>query len=88
MADLLRTTEAELPRRLKEVGQELAFHCAVNRELYQQIEAALTTKKASFSGLSEVHAIVEPGVAIESAREELLAAGVSGPLQNRLAAPN
>lgn len=42
LATLLRTTEAALPTRLREVGQELAFHLATNPELYEQFDHVLS----------------------------------------------
>jgi hypothetical protein len=42
LAALLQTTAAELPARLREVGQELAFHLATNPELYQQFAQMLS----------------------------------------------
>ena len=46
LAALLRTTAAELPARLREVGQELAFHLATNPELYQQFAQMLSGRGA------------------------------------------
>lgn len=45
LAALLQTTEAELPKRLKEVGQELAFYFAVNPELYKRFAGTLAVEK-------------------------------------------
>ena len=42
LAELLKTNQTELPRKLKEVGQELAFCFAVNGELYEKFAASLT----------------------------------------------
>ena len=46
LAELLQTTETELPQRLKEVGQELAFYFATKPELYQQLAEALKSEKS------------------------------------------
>jgi serine protease len=45
LAELLQTTETQLPQRLKEVGQELAFSFATNPELYQQLAETLKSEK-------------------------------------------
>jgi serine protease len=42
LAALLHTTVEQLPARLREVGQELAFHLAVNPDLYKRFADALT----------------------------------------------
>lgn len=43
LAQLLQTTPSELPKRLKEVGQELAFHFAADPELYNQLTQKVRT---------------------------------------------
>ncbi|MEM1392719.1 MAG: S8 family serine peptidase [Cyanobacteria bacterium P01_H01_bin.150] len=45
LAELLQTKEAELPKKLKEVGQELAFCFAANGELYEKFAASLNQGK-------------------------------------------
>jgi serine protease len=45
LAELLQTTETQLPQRLKEVGQELAFHITTNPKLYQQLAKVLSIEK-------------------------------------------
>jgi len=45
LAELLDVTEEELPTRLKEIGQELAFHLAANPALYEQFAQSLSQKK-------------------------------------------
>jgi serine protease len=42
LAQLLQIPESELPNRLKEVGQELAFCFATNPQLYNQFAVSLT----------------------------------------------
>lgn len=46
LAELLQTVETQLPQRLKEVGQELAFYFATNPELYQQLAETLKSEKS------------------------------------------
>ncbi|MGB6299577.1 MAG: S8 family serine peptidase [Rivularia sp. (in: cyanobacteria)] len=45
LAQLLQTNERELPKKLKEVGQELAFYFAANGELYDKFAASLSKDK-------------------------------------------
>ncbi|WP_414624005.1 S8 family peptidase [Calothrix sp. CCY 0018] len=45
LAELLQTSETELPKKLKEVGQELAFCLAANGELYDKFAASLNQEK-------------------------------------------
>lgn len=45
LAELLQTSETELPKKLKEVGQELAFCFAANGELYDKFAASLSKDK-------------------------------------------
>jgi len=45
LAELLNVTEEELPGRLNEIGQELAFHLAANPALYKQFADSLSQKK-------------------------------------------
>ncbi len=52
LAELLQTFSAELPKRLKEVGQELAFDFAVNPDLYKQFAQLLRSNKPSPTGKS------------------------------------
>ena len=46
LAELLQTTQTQLPQRLKEVGQELAFYFTTNPKLYQQLALALSSQKS------------------------------------------
>jgi serine protease len=46
LAELLQTTETQLPQRLKEVGQELAFYIATKKELYQQLAETIKSEKS------------------------------------------
>jgi serine protease len=45
LAELLNVTEEELPGRLKEIGQELAFHLAANPVLFEQFARSLSKKR-------------------------------------------
>ncbi|HSH80301.1 MAG TPA: S8 family serine peptidase [Herpetosiphonaceae bacterium] len=45
LAELLNSTEAQLPSRLKEIGQELAFHFVANPSVYRQFEASLAHRR-------------------------------------------
>jgi serine protease len=45
LAELLNITEEELPSRLKEIGQELAFQLVANPALYEQFAQSLSQKK-------------------------------------------
>ncbi|MGB3640151.1 MAG: subtilisin-like serine protease, partial [Rivularia sp. (in: cyanobacteria)] len=45
LAELLQTSETELPKKLQEVGQELAFCFAANGELYDKFAASLNQDK-------------------------------------------
>ncbi|MEM7725760.1 MAG: S8 family serine peptidase [Cyanobacteria bacterium P01_A01_bin.45] len=47
LRELLQTSETELPKKLKEVGQELAFHFASSPQMYQQFAKCLTQKQSS-----------------------------------------
>jgi thermitase len=45
LAELLQVTEEELPARLREIGQELAFNLAADPVLYEQFAASLSRGK-------------------------------------------
>lgn len=45
LAQLLGVSETELPRRLKEVGQELAFHLATNPDVYKAFASTSTQQR-------------------------------------------
>ncbi|PAX60549.1 S8 family peptidase [Brunnivagina elsteri] len=47
LGEILQVSEAELPQRLKEVGQELAFYLTTNPELYKQFAASLQNQEPS-----------------------------------------
>jgi serine protease len=75
LAQLLQITEAELPKRLKEVGEELAFYLATNPELYKQFAASLR---------SETEDETSKPINLELLREMLLSQGVSEVLKTKL----
>lgn len=76
LAQLLRTSEAELPSRLKEVGQELAFHFAVNPDLYNSFAAALSSPELP-GALTPVPGVVSSSAAVEAIRSQLPEKGAS-----------
>ena len=41
LSELLQVSQTDLPQRLRQVGQELAFHLATDRELFDLFEATL-----------------------------------------------
>ncbi|MGA9998102.1 MAG: S8 family serine peptidase [Pyrinomonadaceae bacterium] len=57
LAELLGTNEGELTSRLKEVGQELAFHLAANPDLYKNFAAALSSEVTDPSALTTVEMV-------------------------------
>ncbi|MGI8499832.1 MAG: S8 family peptidase [Hassallia sp.] len=73
LAELLQTTETQLPQRLKEVGQELAFHITTNPKLYQQLAKALSTEKSDPNQL-KTKSLIESSKSnnLDSVREILL----------------
>jgi serine protease len=75
LAQLLQTTETELPKRLKEVGQELAFYLSANPELYKQFAASLRSETEDESS--------KP-INLELLRKMLLSQGVSEVLKTKL----
>ncbi|MFN2511945.1 MAG: S8 family serine peptidase [Pyrinomonadaceae bacterium] len=86
LAELLNVTEEELPARLKEVGQELAFHLAANPVLYEQFSQCLSRKKrsptrATRAGKSSPIVMTED---IEAVRSGLLAKSTSKALKVKL----
>ena len=66
---------SQLPKRLKEVGQELAFHFAANPELYNQLAQTIQTPKpgaASFRAEQD-----KPSDDLNNLRARLLNIGAS-----------
>lgn len=75
LAQLLQVPETELPNRLKEVGQELAFCFATNPEFYNQFAASLQQPNQLLPDTSNN---------LELAREMLLNQNVSDVLKAKL----
>jgi serine protease len=85
LAELLQTTETELPKRLKQMGQELAFYFAMNPELYKQFADTLRSEKPDMAQL-QTRSFTEfskPRV-LQQVREMLLSQGVSEVLKKKL----
>lgn len=80
LARLLNTPEDAVELRLREVGQELAFHLATSPKLYEQFEEALSSGSGGVS-------FDDPTAAapVEGVRADLLSKGASEPLRRRLA---
>ena len=72
LAELLQTTETQLPQRLKEVGQELAFHITTNPKLYQQLAKILSTEKSDPNQLKTRSLTESSSNNLDSVREILL----------------
>jgi subtilisin family serine protease len=72
LAELLQTTETQLPQRLKEVGQELAFHLTTNPKLYQQLAKTLSTEKSDPNQLKTRSLTESSSNNLDSVREILL----------------
>ncbi|KST66843.1 S8 family peptidase [Mastigocoleus testarum] len=83
LAELLQTFSSELPNKLKEVGQELAFDFAVNPDLYKQFTELLHSNKPSPTGQSEGRKKGEPDNK-KPIRETLKKKGISDILFNKL----
>ena len=87
LAQLLKTNETELPKKLKEVGQELSFCFAANGELYEKFAASLNQEKGDrqqplsreFQSLA-----VQPSDSGKEMRDMLLNLGVSETLNKKL----
>lgn len=88
LAELLGVPEAELPRRLKEVGQELAFHLATHPDLYRAFASNMTQQRAETEepGLMSTKADTAPEpINTQAIREKLLSKETSKVLQEKLA---
>jgi len=81
------TSEVALPARLREVGQELAFHFAADPDQYQQFAAALASGKTRRSGsrMATDEASVSLSEDVGAVRASLLAKSTSEALKARLA---
>jgi thermitase len=71
LAGLLRIPPIELPQRLKEVGQELAFHLAVNPPLYRLMETAIARQQASGRSFERARERVSPDENVAMVRAAL-----------------
>jgi serine protease len=81
LAQLLQTSETELPKRLKEVGQELAFYFAADPELYNQ----LVQKVRSQTGMVRFQAQKDESFNdVNDLRTRLLSQGISEVLKHKI----
>jgi hypothetical protein len=78
LAELLGTTKAKLPSRLKEVGQELAFHLVTNPDLYDRFLSALSppAPEAALTAGGSITTTAQ----LKEIRSEMLMRGVSAAL--------
>ncbi|MGH9971981.1 MAG: S8 family peptidase [Pyrinomonadaceae bacterium] len=87
LAELLHVADEELPARLQEIGQELAFHLAADPLLYQQFAAALSPGKMRAPESSAE--LVDPAPAatadLAAVRAGLLSKSMSKALRGKLA---
>ncbi|MEM7716048.1 MAG: S8 family serine peptidase [Cyanobacteria bacterium P01_A01_bin.68] len=89
LAELLKTNQTELPKKLKEVGQELAFCFATNGELYDKFAASLTrdkdNKNQNQPQTRQFQTLTTQNVDSKSEmRDMLLKCGISETLNKRL----
>ena len=87
LAELLQTKETELPNKLKEVGQELAFCFAANNELYEKFAASLNQEKDKQQQLQSMQfqtLITQNADSKGEMREMLLNLGISETLNHKL----
>lgn len=80
LAQLLGANEAELPTRLQEVGQELAFYLATDPALFERFESSLATA----GGMPSFSIGGDPTIA--ELRERLLVKDTSDVLKIKIAA--
>ncbi|MBW4603649.1 MAG: S8 family serine peptidase [Calothrix sp. FI2-JRJ7] len=81
LAQLLQTTPSELPKRLKEVGKELAFHFAADPQLYNQLTQTMQTPKP---GVASFKTQQDPSNNLNNLRARLLNIGTSEVLKNKI----
>jgi serine protease len=86
LAELLNVTEEEVPARLNEIGQELAFHLAANPSLYDQFAQSLSQKKNKPKRVTSTaeSAAAAPTGSIAAVRAGLLAESTSKALKDKL----
>ncbi|MBF2064374.1 MAG: S8 family serine peptidase [Calothrix sp. C42_A2020_038] len=82
LAQLLKITETELPNRLKEVGQELAFHFASDPELYNQFAQAVREPELKFTSFRANQDKSSDN--LSDLRTRLLSHGVSDVLNHKM----
>ncbi|OKH55061.1 subtilisin-like serine protease [Calothrix sp. HK-06] len=81
LAQLLQTTPSELPKRLKEVGKELAFYFAADSQLYNQL---IQTIQAPKPGVASFKTQQDPSNNLNNLRTRLLSQGTSEVLKNKI----
>ena len=86
LAELLKTSEVELPKKLKEVGQELSFCFAANPELYNKFTASLgkESEDKQVSNRQFQTLIGQSSDSQSDLREMLLKQGISETLNRKL----
>jgi serine protease len=86
LCQILQVSEVELPQRLNEVGQELAFYLTTNPELYQQFAGDLRTPESSPKPPSIQFKAREnePLSNMNTMREMLLKQGISEVLKKKI----
>ncbi|MEC4813727.1 MAG: S8 family serine peptidase [Scytonema sp. PMC 1069.18] len=77
LAELLQISEAELPSRLQEVGEELAFYFAVEPELYKEFAALLSQETTQSAQLRQLSFAMRSPNSMDTVRSHLLSKGVS-----------
>ncbi|NJL63138.1 MAG: S8 family serine peptidase [Methylacidiphilales bacterium] len=86
LCQILQVSEAELPQRLKEVGQELAFYLTTNPELYQEFADSLHSQESALKPPSTQFKTIENNSLSKtnSMRGMLLKQGISEVLKNKI----
>jgi hypothetical protein len=84
LSQLLNVPEEELPARLKEIGQELAFHLSSDPKLYQLFADSLSGKKKKPTRSAMSMAAPATAGNVESVRAALLAKPTSKALKQKL----
>lgn len=81
LAQLLQTTPNQLPKRLKEIGKELAFHFAADPQLYNQLTQTIQAPKP---GVASFKTQQDPSNNLNNLRARLLSQGTSEVLKNKI----
>ncbi|MBF2017076.1 MAG: S8 family serine peptidase [Rivularia sp. T60_A2020_040] len=85
LAQLLQTNQTELPKKLQEIGQELAFCFAVNPELYKQFTTCLSADEKQQPQTRQFQSLrIQPSDSTNTMREMLLKQGISETLNRKL----